>query len=338
MIIDTLIPLAPLTTFHTGGTASHFTKVNSVRQLTQALEFADSHHLPIFIIGDGSDILVSDTGLRALVIKIIAKKISYDSTTHLLTASAGVNWDSLVEYSVTHDLQGIECLSGIPGTTGASPVQNIGAYGQELSQTFRRLEAYDVKTKKFITFSRQRCRFSYRDSIFKQQEFKSRYIIWSVTLKLNPGAAPDIGYTSLKSYFSDHKITPTLPSVRQAVRNIRAQKLDDSKVVGNAGSYFKNPIITQEHYAKILKNHPQLPSFAVENNHVKLFAGWLIEQAGWKGKTYKHVAVSTKNALVLINPLRQGTSQEILELAEQITSDVKTKFGVTLEPEVQYIS
>lgn len=338
MKINTFVPLSPLTTFHLGGTASHFVRVSTISQLRESLDFAGNNHLPIFVIGGGSDILISDAGLRALVIKITSKKIAYDHQTHLLTATAGVNWDALVEYAVNQDLQGIECLSGIPGTVGASPVQNIGAYGQELCQTFHHLEAYDTHSRQFVTFLKKDCLFSYRDSIFKRPEHKSRYIIWSVTFRLNPDNSPDITYDSLKNYLDTNKVPITLKSVRQAVLSTRKQKLDDPKIVGNAGSYFKNPIITRDQFTQILTDHPGIPSFPVDDDRVKLFAGWLIEQAGWKGKTYKHVAVSPKNALVLTNPHRRGTSQEVLELAQQIINSVKEIFGVTLEPEVQYIS
>lgn len=335
------VPLAPLTTFQLGGKAKFFASITTQKNLRQALDFAITNQLPIFVLGSGSDILIDDAGLNALVIKLAnhtlnTKKV--DNKIHL-TASAGIEWDDLVAYSVSQNLQGIECLSAIPGTVGASPVQNIGAYGQEIKDTLVSLKAYDLELNRFIKFTNSDCHFSYRDSVFKSPKNKGRYIIWEVTFALLSNHKPTITYESLKSFFDIQKITsPTLSQVRDAVISIRQSKLDDPTILPNAGSFFKNPIIDQATFSLIQKQTPDIPHISTPEGHIKLFAGWLIENTGFKGRTYKQVAVSPRNALVLTNPNKKGTTKQVLDLANQITAAVKQKFHLTLEPEVQYIN
>lgn len=327
------VSLAPLTTFKIGGPAKYYTAIKTRKLLIETAVFAKENDLSIFVLGEGSDILIDDQGVNALVIQPINQTITHNQKDGLVTAGAGAHWDNLVQYAVKRNLQGIECLSGIPGSVGAAPVQNIGAYGQELSDSFAYLQAFDLKEKRFVTLSKEDCQFEYRESIFKKPQFKGRFIIWSITLKLNKDHPPTLTYQSLKEQF---KGTPSLQLLRQIVLQTRLKKLDDPNLTPNAGSFFKNPIITKTALKKLLKMFPELP-YLLFKNKVKLFSAWLIEQVGFKGKVFKNVAVSEKNALVLVNK-NNGTSKQLLELADLITKSVQKKFGVKLEPEVQYIS
>jgi len=333
------IPISKLTTFKTGGKAKYFIEVENKKELLDAIDFAKRNSLAIFILGGGSDILMSDKGFDGLVLKHSGKKVSYSDKgdeSVLVRAEAGVNWDKLVEESVKRNFQGIETMSGIPGTVGASPVQNIGAYGQELKDSFYELTAYDLKENKFVVLNKEDCEFSYRDSIFKSGKYKGRYVITGVTLELQKNKNPHVEYKSLIKYLEAKNIkNPNLSQVRNAVLDLRGQKLEDPKIIGNAGSFFKNPIISKEKFEKLLIDYPDIPNYP-QNGKVKLFSGWLIEKTGWKGKKYNKAAVSSKNALVLINP-GNATSKDIKELSEQIAKDVYEKFRVKLEPEVQLI-
>lgn len=327
-------PLAKLTTFRVGGPAEYFAAVKTEDELTKLLLWAKAKRLSLFVLGGGSNVLVSDKPFRGLVLHLVNKNIKEENG--LVTAGAGLEWDDLVEFSVNKGLQGIECLSGIPGTVGAAPVQNIGAYGQELKDTFIRLRAYDLKKNKFLIIKKKDCNFSYRDSLFKKN--KGQYIVYSITLKLKK-APPQINYQSLKDYFAQKAVqNPKLQEVRNAVLAIRSQKLEDPKINGNAGSFFKNPIISKTAFQKIGEKYPEIPNFPAEDQKRKIFAGWLIEKSGWKGKKYKSVGVSEKNALVLINPHGQGKAKDIRELAEKIIADVDQKFGIKLVPEVQFVN
>lgn len=290
-----------LTTFKIGGPIKYYREVKNEKEIREASAFARKNRLKIFILGGGSDILVNDKGFSGLVIKYAGKKlkvISYKSQV-IITAEAGVIWDDLVKTAVKNNLRGVECLSGIPGTVGACPIQNIGAYGQEVKDTLVSLRAFEFKPGKFITFSNKDCRFGYRESFFKKPENWQKYLITSVTFQLKKYKDKDL----------------SLQNIRDEVLRVREEKLEDPKEVGNAGSFFKNSII---------EGH-------------KISAGELIDKAGWKGKSYKGAAVSSKNALILINKSGRASSSDIYELSKSIIKDVKKKFGVILEPEVQFI-
>jgi UDP-N-acetylmuramate dehydrogenase len=322
------VSLKNLNTFGIGGPAKYYAEVTNESEVIEAAEFAIKNTLEIFVIGGGSDILVHDRGFDGLVIKYLGKEIKFDGR-DTVTAEAGVNWDDLVKESIAKNLQGLECLSGIPGNVGAAPVQNIGAYGSELENCFLSLRAYSFAKNRFIEFNKKDCEFGYRDSFFKRQQNWQKYLITSVTFKLSQNGNPEISYDSLKKYMELKGIeSPKVSEVREAVLALRASKLEDPKRVGNAGSFFKNPVVATE--------IPGIPSFKFENKY-KLYAGWLIENAGWKGKTYKNAGVSAKNALQLINSEGKATAFEIKELSEMIQQDVYKKFRVRLEPEVQFI-
>lgn len=333
------VSLKDLTTIKAGGVARYFVEVGDESELQKAVGFAKERKLKIFVLGGGSDILVSDKGLDALVIKYLGKKVALDSGGDdvFVTAEAGLTWDKLVEMVVRKGLQGVECLSGIPGMVGASPIQNIGAYGQELKDTFVKLRAYDTQKEEFIELNKEDCQFNYRESVFKSSESKGRYIITKVTLRLTTSNKPDIKYQSLVDYLQEKGLSsPTLQQVRAAVLDIRSHKFENPKILPNAGSFFKNPIVDKNIYNKLIEMYPEMPSFPV-GKQFKLFAGWLIEQAGWKGKKHKSAKVSDMHALILTNPGGKASASEIKELAEKIIKDVDAKFGVKLMPEVQFV-
>ena len=287
-----------LTTFRIGGPIKYFFEVKGDQEIVKAGEFAKKNNLKIFILGGGSDILVSDRGFDGIVVKHTGDDIEIGKD-NVVTAQSGLSWDKLVKFSVEHNLQGLECMSGIPGTVGASPIQNIGAYGQEVKDTLLGLRAFEFKSGKFVSFSNKDCEFGYRESFFKKPENWQKYLITSVSFKLKKYEDTDL----------------SLQNIRDEILRVRGEKLENPKEVGNAGSFFKNPIV---------ENH-------------KLSAGLLIDKAGWKGKSYKGAAVSSKNALILINKSGKASSFDVLELSKKITEDVKKKFGITLEPEVQFI-
>jgi UDP-N-acetylmuramoylalanine--D-glutamate ligase/UDP-N-acetylmuramate--L-alanine ligase/UDP-N-acetylenolpyruvoylglucosamine reductase len=321
------INLKELTTFRIGGPARYYAEVNNEDELLKVNKFANDNNLKIFILGGGSDILVSDKGFDGIVVKYVGNNLSQAGNT--VTAEAGLLWDELVGYTVKNNLQGIECMSGIPGTVGASPVQNLGAYGQEIKDTLLSLRVFEFKSGKFLEFSNKDCQFDYRESFFKNPENWQKYLITSVSLKLSKNNHPKVGYESLSNYLRGKNIiNPSLKEIREAVLNLRREKLENPKEFGNAGSFFKNPVVNKEIAG--------IPGYQFGNKY-KLFAGWLIDKAGWKGQSYKNVAVSSKNSLILINKSGNANSSDVIELANKIKESVKEKFGVILEPEVQFI-
>jgi UDP-N-acetylmuramate dehydrogenase len=232
----------------------------------------------------------------------------------------------------------MECLSGIPGTVGAAPIQNIGAYGQELKNTFYSLKAYDSSSEKIVEFNNEDCQFSYRESIFKRPEFKGRYVITEVTFTLNVSEKPQVTYESLSRYLKERNfVNPTLLQVRKSVLEIRKGKFENPQEVGNAGSFFKNPVLASSQLDKIKEKYPDITCYDNGDGTCKVFAGWFIEKAGWKGGRLGNAAVSSKHALVLINPEGKASAKDVKTLANQIIKDVKNKFEIILEPEVQYI-
>ncbi len=331
--IEGLHSFKDLTTFRIGGKIKKYFEIKNKEEIQKAVEFAKENSLPIFVIGDGTDILVSDKNFDGVVIKYIGDKIQV--TSDKITAEAGVNWDKVVEEAVGEGLQGIECLSGIPGTVGAAPIQNIGAYGQELSETFVSLEAYDIEKERFVTFSKGDCEFGYRESIFKKKDHWQKYIICGIKLKLSKKNISSVNYESLSKYISSK--SPTISQIREAVLKVRSERLENPKKVGNAGSFFKNPIVTQQEKEKLEIKFPGITIFPF-GEKFKISAGWLIENAGWKGKEFGNAAVSSKHALILINKTGKATAKEVYDLSQEIIDDVYKKFGIKLEREVQLIN
>lgn len=327
-VIENNIDLKKLTTFKIGGQAKYYAEVKNEKEIQEVYKFVKENNLNTFILGGGSDLLISDKGFNGIVIKYVGNGIA--KTDDTITAGAGTGWDALVQFAVEHKLQGIECMSGIPGTVGASPVQNLGAYGQEVKDTLTSLRVFDFNLGKFINFTNNDCQFGYRDSFFRKAENYQKYLITSVSLKLKQNLNPRVEYDSLSNYLKEKNLSnPSLKEIREAVLDLRKGKLENPSEFGNAGSFFKNPIVEKE--------IPGIPSYPFENKF-KLFAGWLIDKAGWKGKTHGGAAVSSKNALFLINKSGNASSSDVIELAKMITEDVYKKFGVRLETEVQLIN
>lgn len=335
------IELKNYTTFKTGGRASYLIEAKDKNEVVEAVRFSKDEKLPIFVLGGGSDILMSDKDFSGVVIKYLGDslEVKNDEGKVLVTAEAGMEWDNLVGEIVKKNLQGIESLSGIPGTVGASPIQNIGAYGQELKDSFVSLTAFDIENEEFVIFDKDKCDFSYRESFFKKPANWRKFIITDVTLLLTPNGKPEVKYSSLREYLSKKGIIePNLEEIRKAVIELRGAKLEDPKVIGNAGSFFKNPIIEKVELQRLIEKYPDIPFYEMPSGQVKLFSGWLIENVGWKGKSLGSARVSDKNALVITNPDGRASAEEIKALSEAISNDVEAKFNVTIEPEVQFIN
>src|SRR3989344_418153 len=323
------IILAPYTTLGIGGPARDFCEVGSVDDLKSALKFSKENSLRFFILGGGSNILISDKGFDGLVIKMEIKGREFKD--ELLIVGAGENWDEVVVAAVERGLGGIENLSLIPGTAGAAVCQNIGAYGVELRDVLESCEVMDANFGKTKILTNANCCFGYRDSVFKSD---SSLMVLKVILKLSKNYKSNIEYPDLANLF-DGK-TPAISEVREAVIKIRRSKLPYPDEIGNAGSFFKNPVVAAEHFEKIILNHPGLKGFRLPDGSVKLSAAQLTEKCGWKGKIWGNVGVSNKHSLVLVN-YGKGTAGEVANLAEDIKRSVKDGFGVKLEPEVEVI-
>ncbi len=334
MTIENDVSLKDLSTFKIGGTAAHLARIKTREDLTAACQWAQENQVGIFVLGEGSNTVFSDEAHNLLILKIEIpgfEVVSDSSAATIYKVGAGEHWDDIVAKTVDLKLSGIECMSMIPGTVGAAPIQNIGAYGQEVADTIIEIEAYDLTTSSFATLSKDQCNFGYRDSIFKSSQ-RGRYIICSVTLQFTKEPPLPPTYDSLKQYLAGQQITqPTHEQIRQAVMAIRATKLPDPSVVPNVGSFFKNPIIEQSAVDELHKKFPDAPTFEFQGK-LKLSAGWLLEQCGYKGKDINGIKVYDKNALVLTNP--GGASFNNLEKTkDEIITAIKEKFGVTLEPE-----
>jgi UDP-N-acetylmuramate dehydrogenase len=337
--IEENINLKPFNTFGIAVNARYFSKVSTAEELlelTQTPEFKNEKHL---ILGGGSNILFK-SDFDGLIIKTELKGIEVIDESDevvIIKVQSGELWHDLVLHCVNRQWGGIENLSLIPGTAGASPIQNIGAYGVELKDVLKEVEGIDLTTGEKLTFTNSECAFGYRDSIFKHQ-LKEKIFISSITLSLTKknhlfntsyGAIAD----TLKA-MNVHEVS--IQSISDAVIQIRKNKLPDPTQLGNAGSFFKNPVISFTHYQSLQKTFSTIPGYHSVNQEVKVPAGWLIEQCGWKGKRINHVGVHAHQALVIVN-YDNATGEEIFDLAQQIISSVKQKFYITLTPEVNII-
>jgi UDP-N-acetylmuramate dehydrogenase len=337
------VPLAPYTTFQIGGPARWFAEAASEDDIAAGIAFAAERHLPLFVLGGGSNLLVSDAGFPGLVLRIALRGITsiQESGRVIVSSAAGEDWDGLVAYAVDTGYAGIECLSGIPGTVGGTPVQNVGAYGQEVSQTIVTVRAFDRTKGVFVDLSSAACGFSYRRSIFNTVQ-KERYIVSRVDYALYENGPANFVYADLARYFAVHnQASPTLAEVREAVRTIRAQKgmllVDGNSDCRSAGSFFKNPIVAATVVDTLAEElgveRRSIPAYPAQDGEVKLSAAWLIEQAGFqKGYALGHAGISSRHTLALIN--RGGANAaEIIALRDRVTEVVATRFGVRLEPE-----
>lgn len=328
-------PLQDITTFHAKVFARYYTVFSSVEFLKQILSSPEVKAMPFIILGGGSNVLFTGD-FNGVIIRNAMEGIEVikeEEDTIYIRANAGEKWHDVVLYCVNRNYGGIENLSLIPGTVGAGPIQNIGAYGVELKDVLYELEAINIHTLQTKKFSNAECKFGYRDSIFKEKE-KGNYIILSVTLKLTKNPKVNISYGTLSKELESMGITnPTIKDVSNAVIKIRSSKLPDPDKLGNAGSFFKNPVIPTPQFEKIKEAYPEVVSFPAADGYTKLAAGWLIEQCGWKGKRAGDAGVHKDQALVLVN-YGNATGKEIYELSAQIINSVKEKFGVALEREV----
>lgn len=337
MNIQKNVSLKAFNTFGIDKKAKYFFEASSVQEVIKALEEAERLNISVFVLGGGSNILLTED-LEAFVIKMDIKGIHPVSETDehvFVKVGAGEVWHDFVRHAITSGWAGVENLSLIPGTVGASPMQNIGAYGVEIKEVFDNLEAINIKTKQLETFNHAACKFGYRDSVFKH-EAKGRYIITHVTFKLNTTPTFNTSYGAIKATLDQMDVKElSLDAVSQAVIAIRQSKLPDPKIIGNAGSFFKNPTLVQSHYSDLQRHYPGIPGFPVEGG-VKVPAAWLLEQAGWKGKTFGNVGVHKDQPLVLVN-YGGADGKAIKLLSEQIQKDILAKFNISLQPEVNFI-
>ena len=344
MLLEENVPLAPLTTFRLGGPARFFVEAKASGEVQEAVTFAQSKNLPLFVLGGGSNLVVADSGWPGLVLKIAISGIERlqenEEGKALFDAGAGESWDRFVSHAVTAQCAGVECLSGIPGSVGGTPVQNVGAYGQEVSETIESVQALDFKDGQIRELCREACGFSYRSSIFNTTE-RGRFIILRVTYALTPAGTPHLEYADLKHHFEGRETTPNLAETREAVRHIRARKgmliVESDPDCRSAGSFFKNPVLSEQQHEDLKKRAEAkgltVPSYpALEKRH-KVSAAWLVERSGFaRGYGFGHVGISSKHALAIVN--RGGaTAAEVLALKDQIQHRVEEIWGVRLEPE-----
>lgn len=331
------ISLKPYNTFGIEAKAETFVEITSINGLLEALQkFKDQ---PKFILGGGSNLLLK-RDLHEVVFHINIKGISIESETAdsvIIKAMAGENWHQFVQWTLDKDFGGLENLSLIPGNVGTTPIQNIGAYGVEIKDHMVSCEAINLKTLKKRVFNNQECQFGYRESIFKST-LKNQYIITGVSFKLTkPPHQIRTTYGAIEEELNLMGVTkPSIQKISEAVINIRSSKLPDPTILGNSGSFFKNPVVNNTLINKLLETYPNMPHFKIDNNYTKVPAGWLIEQTGYKGKRIGNAGMHQKQALVLVN-YGQATGQELWQVAQEVQEQVFKKFEILLEEEVNVI-
>ena len=347
MLVLENIPLAPLTTLKIGGPAKYFVEARNVGEVQEAASFARSRDLPLFVLGGGSNLVVADAGWPGLALKIAIQGINQNSGHDedgkvLFEAGAGESWDKFVSHAVMARCAGVECLSGIPGSVGGTPVQNVGAYGQEVAETIASVQVLDLRDGdgQVRELCPEACEFSYRTSIFNTTE-RGRFIVLRVTYALTPGGSPRITYADLQRHFEGRETPPDLAETREAVRHIRARKgmliVPGDPDCQSAGSFFKNPVLSQEEHEDLKRRAAArglaVPSYPALETRKKVSAAWLVERSGFaRGFSEGHVGISTRHALAIVN--RGGaTAADVLALKEQIQHRVEEIWGVRLEPE-----
>lgn len=335
------ISLKPYNSFGIEATAAHFSSFSSIDELASLLEISNQQYR--LILGGGSNILLTKN-IDGYVLKNELKgieKVHEDENHFYIKANAGENWHGFVMHCIENNYAGLENLSLIPGNVGASPMQNIGAYGVEIKDVFHSLEAYDIQDKKIVQFTLNDCEFGYRESVFKTR-YKNRFVILSVTYRLNKKPVYHVSYGAIKQQLEIMGITElSIKAISNAVIQIRTSKLPDPKQTGNAGSFFKNPVIEKEQLTALSSVYPDIPFYPASapeqlQTHVKIAAGWLIEKCGWKGYRNHDAGCHAKQALVLVN-YGNAKGSEIFNLSEEIISSVNEKFGILLEREVNII-
>ncbi len=338
MKIQKNVSLQPYNSFGLEATARYFVSLDSVATIQELLETKSYAAVPRIILGGGSNILLTKN-IDGIVLKNDLKGIDVveELADHwLVKAGAGENWHAFVLHALNKGWAGVENLSLIPGSVGAGPMQNIGAYGVELKDVFHSLEGVNLQTGEVEVFDKAACRFGYRESVFKRG-LKDRYIITAVTLKLNKKPDLNTSYGAIEAELERLKIDKTsIKAISQAVINIRQRKLPDPAKIGNSGSFFKNPVVARSQFEELRSRFPDMVAYPVSETEVKLAAGWLIDRAGWKGRTFDHCGVHKKQALVLVN-YGGAKGQHIYDLSEKILISVQEKFGVLLEREVNVL-
>ena len=362
MTIQENVPLAPLTTLQVGGTARFFAELRREDEVREAVQFAKRRELPLFVLGGGSNLVVADSGWPGLVLKIaiggIASPTANDATGNavLFSVGAGVNWDDFVAQAVAQNCAGVECLSGIPGSVGGTPVQNVGAYGQEVANTIETVRALDMKQDRIVVLPKPACGFRYRASIFNSTE-RGRYIILRVNYRLHRGGAPSLKYADLQRHFAgrvqenfserpaEKTTPPSLAETRAAVREIRRSKgmliVPGDEDCRSAGSFFKNPVLSEAQFkelaARAASKALEIPSYPALDAQKKVSAAWLVEHAGFsKGYAAGAAGISHKHALALINR-GNARASDIVELKDEIQRGVQEAWGILLEPEPVFV-
>ncbi len=330
--IESKVSLKPLNTLGLTSTAEFFTKLSDQSQLPGILEWISSRNAAVLWLGGGSNLVLAES-IPGLVVQVSLKGIELVSERDQqvsVEVAAGENWHDFVLYCVNQNLHGLENLALIPGTVGAAPVQNIGAYGVEAGDLIDAVEVLDTQTGTTLWLNRDNCQFAYRDSLFKRST--GRYLILKVRFRLSRCYTPNLSYAALRSQLEQQQTPePTPQQLVEAVCAVRRSKLPDPEVLSNAGSFFKNPVVSSEIFDALEREYPNIPNYPDENG-IKLAAGWLIDQSGWKGKQLAGVGVHRDQALVLVN-YGEATRQQIESLAREIQSSVQKMFGVSLEQE-----
>ena len=339
MEIQQQVLLAPYTTFKVGGSADYFCSVTNIDELRESVRFAASRALPFFILGGGSNVVVSDNGFQGLVIRMrcggIARRSLGDAAVEF-SVGAGEDWDAFVARAVTEGLYGIENLSGIPGSVGATVIQNVGAYGVEVRDFIASVEAFDPDTMALRTLKNEECAFGYRDSFFKTRE-GSRFIITRVIFQLALHGVLNTSYKDVRDYFSLQRLPPSLQSLREAILIIRARKFPDLARFGTAGSFFKNPLVREGEYALLREQFPDIPGFPGDAGYIKVPAAWLIEHVGgYRGKRVGAVGSFENQALVIVN-YGGASAKDIVRFTDAIAETIADKTGVVLEREVRVV-
>lgn len=320
-------------TFGIEAKCRRFLEYSDVKEAQQVAAILRESSLPYIIIGGGSNLLLTKD-FDGIVVHSSVKGICFDGERML--CGSGEVWDDVVVKSLEHHLYGMENLSLIPGDVGASAIQNIGAYGVEVKDIIRNVYAVEIATGQMPVLSRERCEYAYRDSRFKH-DWKNRYLITAVEYELSSVFSPRLLYGNICKELDRRGISePTAQQVRETIIDIRNAKLPDPKVTGNAGSFFMNPIVPREKYEQLAAQYEGMPHYEVDDDHVKIPAGWMIEQCGWKGRSMGRAGVHDKQALVLVNH-GGATGKEIVALCEAVQQDVKEKFGIEIHPEVNMI-
>lgn len=337
--MKTNVNLQSYNSFGFDAVAKYFVEINNISDLQQLIEVPEFRQEKHLILSGGNNILFTNDYFDGIVILMNNKGIEIiheDGDDVIVRVQAGEDWPEFVKRMVAQGLYGVENLAHIPGKVGAAPVQNIGAYGMELKDSFLQCRAMDLSTGKMQVFTNEACRFGYRESIFKH-ELKGQYIIISVDFQLSKQGELKLEYGNIKAYLEQNGISsPTLRQLHEAICAIRDAKLPDVKKIGSAGSFFKNPVIEKEQFEMLQKQYPEIPHYPDAEGMVKVPAGWLIEKAGWKGWRDEHVGVYEKQALVLVH-YGGGKGHDIVELASKIQKSVEEKFGIQISPEVNLV-